>query len=37
LGFTELVLHWPVPDSVFASDTVVFEKLATHGLKQLLQ
>jgi alkanesulfonate monooxygenase SsuD/methylene tetrahydromethanopterin reductase-like flavin-dependent oxidoreductase (luciferase family) len=35
LGFTELVLHWPVPDSVYASDAAVFEKIATEGLPQL--
>ena len=35
LGFTEVVLHWPVPDSVFATDPVVFEKIVTGGLTQL--
>ena len=35
LGFTELVLHWPVPDSVFACDTALFEKIATDGRRQL--
>ncbi|MEU0934858.1 LLM class flavin-dependent oxidoreductase [Embleya sp. NPDC005971] len=35
LGITELVLHWPVPDSVFAADPVVFERIATEGLRQL--
>jgi alkanesulfonate monooxygenase SsuD/methylene tetrahydromethanopterin reductase-like flavin-dependent oxidoreductase (luciferase family) len=35
LGFTELVLHWPVPDSVFANDPVVFEKVVNEGLTQL--
>ncbi|WP_049575147.1 LLM class flavin-dependent oxidoreductase [Streptomyces sp. SBT349] len=35
LGFTELVLHWPVPDSVFAADPGVFEDIATEGLAQL--
>ena len=35
LGLTELVLHWPVPDSVYASDAAVFEKIATEGLPQL--
>lgn len=34
-GFTELVLHWPVPDSVFAADMDVFERIATEGLAQL--
>ena len=36
LGFTELVLHWPVPNSVFAGDTALFEKIATDGRTQLL-
>ena len=35
LGLTELVLHWPVPDSVYAGDAAVFEKIATEGLPQL--
>jgi alkanesulfonate monooxygenase SsuD/methylene tetrahydromethanopterin reductase-like flavin-dependent oxidoreductase (luciferase family) len=37
LGITELVLHWPVPNSVYASDAAVFEKIATDGLTQLPQ
>ena len=36
LGFTELVLHWPVTDSVFDCDTALFEKIATDGRAQLL-
>ncbi|MET8012430.1 LLM class flavin-dependent oxidoreductase [Streptomyces sp. NPDC005271] len=35
LGFDEIVLHWPIADSVFAADPVVFEKIATEGLAQL--
>ncbi|ARQ69702.1 LLM class flavin-dependent oxidoreductase [Streptomyces marincola] len=35
LGFTELVLHWPVPDSVFAADLDVFERVVTEGMPQL--
>ncbi|WP_282202044.1 LLM class flavin-dependent oxidoreductase [Kitasatospora fiedleri] len=35
LGITELVIHWPVPDSIFANDLAVFEKIATEGLAQL--
>jgi alkanesulfonate monooxygenase SsuD/methylene tetrahydromethanopterin reductase-like flavin-dependent oxidoreductase (luciferase family) len=35
LGLTELVLHWPVPDSVYASDAAVFEKIVTEGLAQV--
>ncbi|MFG2696685.1 LLM class flavin-dependent oxidoreductase [Kitasatospora sp. NPDC048407] len=35
LGITELVVHWPVPDSIFANDPDVFERIATDGLRQL--
>lgn len=35
LGFTEVVIHAPIPDSDFASDEAVFEKIATDGLAQL--
>ena len=35
LGITELVLHWPVPDSVFASDPAVFERIAREAPSQL--
>ncbi|MGC0415416.1 LLM class flavin-dependent oxidoreductase [Embleya sp. AB8] len=35
LGITELVIHWPVPDSVFAADRAVFERIAVEGLRQL--
>jgi len=35
LGLTELVLHWPVPDSVYACNAAVFEEIATEGLPQL--
>ncbi|POX51168.1 LLM class flavin-dependent oxidoreductase [Streptomyces sp. Ru71] len=35
LGFTEIVLHWPIPDSVFAADEKVFEDIAMEGLAQL--
>jgi hypothetical protein len=35
LGITEIVLHWPVPDSVFATDPDVFEKIVTEGMSQL--
>jgi len=35
LGITEIVLHWPVPESVFANDPDVFEKIVTEGLSQL--
>jgi hypothetical protein len=35
LGIDEIVVHWPVPDSVFAADVDVFERIATDGLAQL--
>jgi alkanesulfonate monooxygenase SsuD/methylene tetrahydromethanopterin reductase-like flavin-dependent oxidoreductase (luciferase family) len=35
LGITELIIHWPEPDSLFAADVNVFEEIATHGLTQL--
>ncbi|MFD7257348.1 LLM class flavin-dependent oxidoreductase [Streptomyces sp. NPDC059874] len=35
LGFTELVIHTPIPDSDFAADEGVFEKIATEALAQL--
>ncbi|MGW1770577.1 LLM class flavin-dependent oxidoreductase [Streptomyces sp. NPDC002104] len=35
LGITEIVIHWPIPDSDFASDQTVFEKIATEALAQL--
>ncbi len=35
LGFTELVVHWPIPDSPFDVDPVVFERIATDGVAQL--
>ncbi len=35
LGVTEIVIHWPVPDSVFATDLDTFERIATTGLVQL--
>ncbi|OEU96056.1 LLM class flavin-dependent oxidoreductase [Streptomyces oceani] len=35
LGFDEIVLHWPLPDSRFAADQAVFERIATEGLAQL--
>lgn len=31
LGFDELVVHWPVPDSEFAVDQDVFEQIATEA------
>ncbi|MFD1661338.1 LLM class flavin-dependent oxidoreductase [Streptomyces caeni] len=35
LGFTELVLHWPISDSDFAADQKVFEQIATEAPDQL--
>ncbi|MFD3544987.1 LLM class flavin-dependent oxidoreductase [Streptomyces sp. NPDC058655] len=35
LGFTELVVHAPIPDSDFAADEAVFERIATEALAQL--
>lgn len=35
LGFTEIVVHWPIPDSDFAADQAVFEKIATEAAAQL--
>ncbi|MEU4892255.1 LLM class flavin-dependent oxidoreductase [Streptomyces sp. NPDC044780] len=35
LGIDEIVLHWPIPDSVFAADLDVFEKIATEGAAQI--
>ncbi|MEU6815764.1 LLM class flavin-dependent oxidoreductase [Streptomyces sp. NPDC046860] len=35
LGVTELVVHWPIPDSDFAADQAVFEKIATEAVAQL--
>ena len=35
LGFDELVLHWPIADSVFEADLGVFERIATEGAAQL--
>ncbi|MEW2620227.1 LLM class flavin-dependent oxidoreductase [Streptomyces sp. NPDC048106] len=35
LGFTEIVLHWPIPDSYFAADQKVFEQIAMEALAQL--
>ncbi|HTJ69365.1 MAG TPA: LLM class flavin-dependent oxidoreductase [Actinospica sp.] len=32
VGITELVLHWPIPDTEFAADLEVFERIATEGL-----
>jgi alkanesulfonate monooxygenase SsuD/methylene tetrahydromethanopterin reductase-like flavin-dependent oxidoreductase (luciferase family) len=31
LGFDELVVHWPVPDSPYDYDRTIFERIATEG------
>jgi hypothetical protein len=35
LGITEVVIHWPEPDSPFKADERIFEKIATEALSQL--
>nr|WP_208882194.1 LLM class flavin-dependent oxidoreductase [Streptomyces sp. PBH53] len=35
LGFTEIVVHWPVEDSVFAADERTFERIASRAPAQL--
>lgn len=35
LGFTEIVIHWPIPGSDFAADESVFERIATEAITQL--
>jgi alkanesulfonate monooxygenase SsuD/methylene tetrahydromethanopterin reductase-like flavin-dependent oxidoreductase (luciferase family) len=35
LGIDEVVVHWPVPDSVFDTDPAVFERIAVEGLTGL--
>ncbi|MGA4865479.1 LLM class flavin-dependent oxidoreductase [Streptomyces lavendulocolor] len=35
LGFTEIVIHAPIADSMFAADEKVFERIATEALAQL--
>jgi alkanesulfonate monooxygenase SsuD/methylene tetrahydromethanopterin reductase-like flavin-dependent oxidoreductase (luciferase family) len=35
LGITEMVVHWPIADSVFASDPDLFERIVTEGASQL--
>ncbi|MEU1307385.1 LLM class flavin-dependent oxidoreductase [Streptomyces cinnamoneus] len=34
-GIDEIVVHWPIADSMFEADVAVFEKIATEGLAQL--
>jgi alkanesulfonate monooxygenase SsuD/methylene tetrahydromethanopterin reductase-like flavin-dependent oxidoreductase (luciferase family) len=35
IGITEIVIHWPVPDSIFDTDPDSFERIAGEGLAQL--
>ncbi len=35
LGFDEIVVHWPIPDSDFAADQGIFERIATEALGAL--
>jgi alkanesulfonate monooxygenase SsuD/methylene tetrahydromethanopterin reductase-like flavin-dependent oxidoreductase (luciferase family) len=35
LGITELVVHWPEPNSPFEADMGIFEEIAVEGLTQL--
>jgi alkanesulfonate monooxygenase SsuD/methylene tetrahydromethanopterin reductase-like flavin-dependent oxidoreductase (luciferase family) len=35
VGITELVVHWPVPNSMFAADQTLFERIVTDALPQL--
>ncbi|MDF3300860.1 LLM class flavin-dependent oxidoreductase [Streptomyces tropicalis] len=35
LGFTEIVVHWPIRDSAFAADEKVFERIATEAPARL--
>ncbi|MFF8957654.1 LLM class flavin-dependent oxidoreductase [Streptomyces sp. NPDC014894] len=35
LGFTEIAIHAPIPDSDFAADQAVFERIATEALGRL--
>ena len=35
LGFTEIVVHWPIADSIFATDQATFERIALEAPAQL--
>lgn len=34
-GITEIVVHWPIPDSQFAADVSVFERIASSAMHTL--
>jgi len=36
IGISEVVVHWPIPDSPFDNDHAVFERIATEG-REVLQ
>jgi alkanesulfonate monooxygenase SsuD/methylene tetrahydromethanopterin reductase-like flavin-dependent oxidoreductase (luciferase family) len=36
LGFTDVITHWPRPDSWYAGDEAVLEEVAAHVLPQLM-
>ena len=35
LGFGEVVVHWPAPDSPYECDPALFERIATEGARLL--
>ncbi|MFF3263750.1 LLM class flavin-dependent oxidoreductase [Streptomyces sp. NPDC002932] len=35
LGINEIAIHWPIPDSDFAADQAVFEKIAVEAAAQI--
>ncbi|MEV0649551.1 LLM class flavin-dependent oxidoreductase [Phytomonospora sp. NPDC050363] len=35
LGVTEVILHWPVPGTIYEADVKTFERIAVEGLDQL--
>ena len=35
IGFDEVVIHWPVPDSPYDYDVTVFERIATEGRERI--
>lgn len=35
LGFDELVVHWPVPDSPFSCDSEIFERICLEGASMI--
>ncbi len=35
VGIDEIVIHWPIADTMFTADQKLFERIATEGLSQL--